>query len=390
MKRLQPLWIGILNMAGKPLCAMLLSWAASSCGDPSRPAPAAAPALAGGSTAVVRPAPERRLANIRQLTHGGENAEAYFSADGRELIFQSTRGDLRCDQIFRMELDGSQVRMVSTGKGRTTCSYFFPDGSRIVYASTHLAGKDCPTPPPRRAGGHYVWPVFRSYDIFSARPDGSDLRRLTDTDGYDAEATISPDGRKIVFTSARDGDLELYTMNPDGTDQRRITHTPGYDGGAFFSPDSRSICFRASRPRPGAELDAYRALLAQELVEPVALEIFTCDAEGGSVRQVTHNGAANFCPFFHPSGSKIIYASNQADQSGYNFDLYLIDLRSGEEERITFDPTFDAFPMFSPDGRKLVWGSNRNPAPGRSHDTNIFLADWIDDLPPAAPRPKTE
>ncbi len=320
---------------------------------------------------------ERHLKNIRQLTFGGENAEAYFSSDGKELIFQSTRNSLKCDQIFTMKVDGSDVRMVSTGKGRTTCAYFFPEGSRVIYASTHLGGDDCPPVPPRRAGGRYVWPVYKSYDIFSASPDGGDLRRLTDAEGYDAEATISPDGEKIVFTSARDGDLELYTMNPDGIDQRRITRVPGYDGGAFFSPDSQSICFRASRPR-GEDLQVYWELLAQELVEPSALEIFVCDARGGNIRQVTQNGAANFCPFFHPSGRKLIYASNQADSGGHNFDLFLVDLESGEEERVTFDPTFDAFPMFSPDGKKLVWGSNRNPHPDRPRDTNIFIADWME------------
>lgn len=333
----------------------------------------------GGPDAAPAASPEgeRHLAGIRQLTFGGENAEAYFSADGRELIFQSTRDDLKCDQIFRMKADGTGPRMISTGKGRTTCAYFFPDGSRIIYASTHLAGDDCPPAPERRTGGRYVWPIYRTYDLFSALPDGSDLRRLTDAEGYDAEGTVSPDGTKIVFTSMRDGDLELYTMNPDGGGVRRITRTPGYDGGAFFSSDSRRLCFRASRPQ-GKDLEVYRSLLSQDLVEPTALEIFVCDADGGGMRQVTRNGAANFCPFFHPSGRKLIYASNQGDPRGYNFDLYFVDLESGIEERITSDPTFDAFPMFSPDGKKLVWGSNRNPAPGRPHDTNVFVADWIE------------
>jgi len=335
------------------------------------------PQSGGKASEVAASGREVHLKNIKQLTFGGENAEAYFSGDGMELIFQSTRGELKCDQIFRMKVDGSEVRMVSTGKGRTTCAYFFPDGSRIIYASTHLGGEDCPPAPPRLARGRYVWPVYKSYDIFSALPDGSDLRRLTDANGYDAEATISPDGKKIVFTSARDGDLELYTMNPDGTDQRRLTSAPGYDGGAFYSPDSRRICYRASRP-VGKDLEVYRELLAQGLVEPSTLEIFVCDADGNKIRQVTRNGAANFCPFFHPSGKKIIYASNQADSSGRNFDLFQVDLESGEEEQITFDLTFDAFPMFSPDGRKLVWGSNRNPAPGRPRDTNIFIADWME------------
>jgi Tol biopolymer transport system component len=317
---------------------------------------------------------ETRFGAVRQLTFEGENAEAYFSADGGRLIFQSTHGELKCDQIFTMKLDGSERRMVSTGKGRTTCSYFLPDGSRIIYASTHLGGDDCPPPAPR--GAKYVWAVYPSFDIFSVLPDASDLRRLTDAPGYDAEATVSPDGSRILFTSARDGDLELYEMRPDGSGQRRLTQAAGYDGGAFYSPDSKRICFRASRPADKAAEDEYRNLLAMGLVEPTALEIYVMDADGANLRQVTRNGAANFCPFFHPSGRKLIYSSNKDDPRRRNFDLYLVDLESGAEERVTFHETFDGFPMFSPDGKKLVWASNRNNQKPR--DTNIFLADWIE------------
>ncbi|MBI4606633.1 MAG: PD40 domain-containing protein [Planctomycetes bacterium] len=320
---------------------------------------------------------ERHLRNVRRLTDSGENAEAYFSGDGKQLIYQSTHGDLRCDQIFVMNGDGTGKRMVSTGRGRTTCSYFFPDGSRIVYASTHAGGADCPPPPPRDKG--YVWPLYAAFDIYSAKPDGSDLRRLTDTPGYDAEATISPDGRKIAFTSVRDGDLDVYVMNADGSDPRRLTRTLGYDGGAFFSPDGKTICFRASRPQGEQEERTYRELLAQNLVRPSELEIFVMDSEGGHVRQVTRNGGANFCPFFHPSGTKIIYASNKSDpkaRSSDPFDLYMVNADGTGEERITFHRSFDAFPMFSPDGKRLVWASNRfNAKPG---ETNIFVADWVE------------
>ncbi len=340
----------------------------------------------GESPAVSRPVEpgETRLRNVRQLTFRGENAEAYFSADGTELIYQASRclppeGDgealPRCDQIFRMRIDGGGRQMVSTGKGRTTCAYFLPDGSRIVYASTHLGDEDCP-PVPEFRPGRYVWPIHETYDIFSARPDGNDLQRLTTAPGYDAEATVSPDGSLIVFTSVRDGDLELYTMRPDGTEQTRITHTPGYDGGAFFSPDGKRICYRASRPRPGPELDRYRELLAEGLVEPSRLEIFVADADGSNVRQVTDNGAANFCPFFHPSGEKIIYASNRLDPRKRNFDLFLIDLATGAEERVTHHEDFDGFPMFSPDGRLFVWCSNRFGA--QRGDTNVFIAEWVE------------
>jgi Tol biopolymer transport system component len=320
---------------------------------------------------------EKHLSNIRQLTDGGDNAEAYFSGDGRELIFQSTHGDLRCDQIFLMSAEGGEARRVSTGLGRTTCAYFFPDRSRIIYASTHEGGKSCP-PVPSHAGG-YVWPVYSTFDIFSARPDGSDLRRLTHTRGYDAEGTISPDGKTIVFTSVRDGDLDIYVMNADGSDPVRLTHTLGYDGGPFFSPDGKLICFRASRPQGKKEVDRYRELLADGRVQPTRLEIFFMNADGSNVRQVTRNGAANFGPFFHPSGEKILFASNLSSpgsRGAMAFDLYLINLDGTGEERVTFHPTFDAFPMFSPDGKKLVWASNRNAS--KRGDTNVFTADWVE------------
>jgi Tol biopolymer transport system component len=263
---------------------------------------------------------------------------------------------------------------VSTGKGKTTCSYFFPDGERFVYASTHAGSPDCPPTPAR--GATYVWAVHGTFDIFSAKVDGTDLKRLTDTKGYDAEATISPDGKKIVFTSVRDGDLDVYVMNSDGSDQTRLTDTIGYDGGAFFSPDGRKICYRASRPRGETEEKKYRELLAQEFVEPSALEIYVMNADGTGVRQVTRNGAANFCPFFHPSGERLIFASNQVDRRGRNFDLYLINLDGTGEERITTHGDFDGFPMFSPDGKQLVWAANRFGEKPR--DTNIFIADWVE------------
>jgi Tol biopolymer transport system component len=335
------------------------------------------PGHGGGSAAagsVPRVEGEKRLAGIRQLTSSGENAEAYFSGDGTQLIFQSTHGDLRCDQIFTMAVDGSGKRMVSSGKGRTTCSYFFPDGKRILYASTHLASAECPPPPPR--GGKYVWPIHPGYDIFSARPDGGELSRLTETPGYDAEATVSTDGTRIVFTSVRGGDLDIWVMNADGSDPRQLTSTLGYDGGPFFSADGKRICFRASRPRAEEEAREYQGLLARHLVEPSRLEIYVMDADGTNVRQITDNGAANFCPFFHPSGKEIIFASNVGDrETRRNFDLYLVSVEGGEPERVTFHESFDGFPMFSPDGKKLVWGSNRFNV--RPHETNIFIADWV-------------
>jgi TolB protein len=316
---------------------------------------------------------ERHLTNVRQLTFGGENAEAYFSFDGKWLSFQSTRDSLGCDQIFVMRADGSETRMVSSGKGRTTCSYFLPGGKKVLYASTHLGGDACPPKPDFSRG--YVWALYSDYDVFVQELATGKLTRLTSTPGYDAEATIAPDGKRIVFTSVRDGDLELYSMKLDGSDVRRLTNEPGYDGGAFFSPDSKLIVYRASRPKDEA-LTRYKDLLGKGLIEPRALEIYVMNADGSNKRQVTNNGAANFAPYFTPDGKRIIFSSNVADSKGRNFDVYLVNVDGSGLERVTFNDTFDGFPMFSPDGKKLVFASNR--AAAKPGETNVFIADWKD------------
>jgi len=325
----------------------------------------------------IQPHPkEVHMRNIRQLTFGGENAEAYFSLDGQKVIFQSTREPYKCDQIFTMNRDGSNVKLVSTGKGRTTCGYFTPDGKRIIYASTHLGAPDCPPPADRSEG--YVWPIYRTFDIFSAKADGTDLKRLTTTDGYDAEGTISPDGKKIVFTSARDGDLDIYDMNLDGTQQRRLTNELGYDGGAWHSQDSQWIVWRASRPKTTEEVAQYKNLFARNLVMPTKLEIMVMRADGSDKKQLTHNGAANFAPYFHPNGRQIIFASNvnNPNPRSPNFDLFLINRDGTGLQQITFDEGFDGFPMFTNNGKQLIWASNRH---GKTEgETNIFIADWVD------------
>ncbi len=326
---------------------------------------------------VTRAAPqahlrERRLANVRQLTFGGQNAEAYFDWTGTRLVFQSTRPPFGCDQIFTMRDDGGEVRLVSTGKGRTTCGFFFPDGQRIIYASTHLGGPDCPPAPDRSRG--YVWPIHPSYEIFSADADGGNLKRLTEHDGYDAEGAISPDGRHIVFTSLREGDLDLYRMDADGGSPQRLTDRPGYDGGAFFSWDGRFIVFRAARPEAG-ELEEYRALLRQSLVRPRRLEIFVMKADGTGLIQVTRNGAANFAPFMLPNGHQVIFASNLHDPQGRSFALYLVNVDGSGLERVTYADGFASFPMFSRDGARVVFCGNRGASvPG---ELNVFLADWV-------------
>jgi TolB protein len=317
---------------------------------------------------------EKHLRNIRQLSFGGENAEAYFSADGKKLIFQSTRDGRACDQIYTMNIDGSNVQMVSTGKGRTTCSYFFQNGKRITYSSTHLANAECPPKPDFSKG--YVWAIYPGYDLFSAAPNGTDVKQITKAPGYDAEAVISPNGKKITFTSMRDGDLDVYTMDLDGKNVKRLTNELGYDGGPFWSYDSQWIVFRAHHPKTDKDIADYKGLLRENLIRPTALDIWVMKADGGNKRRITNNGKANFAPYFFPDGKRVIFASNMADPKGRDFDIYAINLDGTGLERITFNPTFDGFPMFSPDGKKLVFASNRNNK--EQSDTNVFIADWVE------------
>jgi Tol biopolymer transport system component len=267
-------------------------------------------------------------------------------------------------------------QLISTGKGRTTCSYFMPNGKEILFASTHLGADTCPPTPDLRQGGKYLWPIYNTFDIFVSDLKGNIKRQLTNTPGYDAEAVLSPKGDKILFTSDRTGDLELWTMNLDGSNQRQITFDLGYDGGAFFSPDGTKIVFRASRPQTAEEIKEYRDYLAQGLVAPTNMEIYTCNADGTNLHQVTHLGKANWAPFFHPSGKKIIFSSNHHSKRGYDFQLYMINEDGTGLEAITSESIFNSFPMFSPDGKKLVFASNRNN--GGTRDTNIFVADWVD------------
>lgn len=324
---------------------------------------------------------EVHFKSIRQVTFGGDNAEAYWSFDDQKLIFQSNNPawGLGCDQLFIMNqnesLESIAPPMVSTGLGRTTCAYFLPDNKHFVYGSTHLGGKECPDAPLRREG-KYVWPIYESYDIFVADLQGNITGQLTTEPGYDAEATVSPKGDKIVFTSMRTGDLELFTMNLDGSDVKQITNELGYDGGAFFSPDGTQLIFRSSRPKTNEEIKEYKDLLKEGLVQPTNMELYICNADGSNLRQLTNLGNANWSPFFHPSGKKILFSSNFEAERGFPFNLYMIDLDGKNLERVTHGLTFDAFPVFSNDGKKLVFSSNRNNGGGR--DTNLFIAEWQD------------
>lgn len=317
---------------------------------------------------------EAHLGNIRQLTFGGNNAESYFSASGKQLIFQrQLQVNAGCDQEYIMNIDGSGVRRVSNGLGRTTCGYFYDGDRRIFYSSTFKNSPDCPPVPDRSHG--YVWPVGH-LEIYTSKPDGSDLRPLTDNGAYNAEGTLSPDGKTIIFTSTRDGDLDVYTMNVDGSNVRRITSRVGYDGGAVFSPDGKTIVWRAGYPTTAADSTDYLNLLAQHLVRPSRVELWVANADGSNPRQITHLGGANFAPSFHPDGKRIIFSSNYETPRSGNFDLYLVNLDGTGLTKITTAGTFDGFPMFSPDARKLVWASNRNfKVEG---ETNLFIADWIE------------
>jgi len=326
---------------------------------------------------------EKHLVNIKQLTFGGDNAEAYWSFDGSKIVFQANnkKWGLSCDQIYVKDLSplgkAEIPQLISTGKGRTTCSYFLPGDSTIVYSSTHLNSKDCPIVPKKEDhGGKYIWPVYDSYDIFVADLKGNIIKQLTNQDGYDAEPTVSPKGDKIVFTSTRSGDLELYTMNIDGSEVKQITHELGYDGGAFFSPDGTKLIFRSSRPKTPKAIKEYKDLLAQGLVMPTHMELYVCNIDGSNLKKITNLGSANWAPFFHPNGKKVLFSTNHHKAKHDGFNLFMIDVDGTHLEQITFDGVFDAFPMFSPNGKQLIFSSNRNN--GGGHDTNLFVADWVE------------
>ncbi|HYL84341.1 MAG TPA: hypothetical protein VE263_08910 [Candidatus Angelobacter sp.] len=338
------------------------------------------PGQAGGSNGLLVRDEAKHLKNVRQLTFGGQNAEAYFSHDDKYLIYQHQGEGVPCDQIYTIPVDTpdgkpATPKLVSTGKGRTTCAYFFPAGDRILFSSTHAASADCPPKPDYSRG--YVWPIYDTYQIYTAKPDGSDLKQLTHVKGYNAESTITRDGKHIVFTSTRNGDLDIYTMDADGSNVKQLTHELGYDGGPFWSYDGKKIVYRAQHPKTAEETADYKDLLAKGLIRPGNLEIWVMNADGSNKHQVTHNGAANFAPYWLPDGKRIIFASNAADpKNGRDFDLYLINEDGSGLERVTYAPDFDSFPMFTSDGKRLVWASNRNgKAP---HETNLFLADWVE------------
>ena len=341
------------------------------------------PGFAGGKNSAshdLAASTDRHMSGLTQLTFEGDNGEAYFSSDGRQLIYQSNRGGYDCDKIWTMNIDGSGKRMISPDHGAHTCSFYQPDNKTVVFASTsHLDGA-CPPKKKFPAGIRYAWPLY-PYDIFRANADGSGLRKLTDNPQYDAEPIISTDGKKIVFGSQREGDFDIYIMNADGSGVRRLTRTTGYDGGPWFSPDGKKIVWRAWYPQTDEEKAQWRDSMENNYIRSTPLDLWVMDADGSNKRRLTDNGATNWAPSWHPDGERIVFSSNMDDwheglqKYGHNFELYLINQDGGGLERITFNDVFDSFPMFSPDGGKLVFGANRNPDKPRA--TDIFIADWI-------------
>jgi len=326
---------------------------------------------------------ESNFGKIKKLTFGGDNAEAYWSFAGDQLVFQvkNEAWGNPCDQIhvfdpFNDDLSQTEAKMLSTGQGRTTCSYFMPGDSRILYASTHLGGVNCPEEPAKRADKKYVWPICPSFDIFEADMDGNIIKQLTTEPGYDAEATLSPQGDKIVFTSMRTGDLELFTMDVDGSNVVQVTDELGYDGGAFFSPDGKQLIFRSSRPKTEEDIKIYTDLLKENLVMPTDMELYICNVDGSDLRQLTDLGNANWSPYWHPNGKEIIFASNHESERGFPFSLYMINTDGTDLRQVTNDDVFAAFPVFSADGKYLVFSSNRHN--GGTRETNLFIAEWID------------
>lgn len=325
---------------------------------------------------------ESHFKNIRQLTFGGDNAEAYWSYDGKYLVFQRTnpKEGINCDQIFIGKVptkagEPFNYKLVSTGTGRTTCAFFTKDGKHIIYASTHLGSKECPPTPDRtKYGNRYIWPLYDTYDIFMADLDGKIVKQLTHSKGYDAEATLSPDGKKMLYTSDKDGDIDLYIMDLETGAEKRVTNMLGYDGGAWFSPDGTKLIWRASRPKTEAEIKEYKELLAENLVAPTNMEVWVSNADGSNAHQVTSYGQANWAPAFMPDSKRIIFASNHEYKRGFPFNLYTINEDGTNLTKISRDKGFDAFPMFSPNGKKIVFCSNRNN--GGTRDTNVFVADW--------------
>jgi len=311
-----------------------------------------------------QPTESTYLSNIKQITNTSmgftKAGEAYFSPDGNSIIFQATPNGKDDYQIYTLALGSHKPKMVSTGKGACTCAYYRPDGKKIIFASSHLDPNLDKPQPAKEKKKDYKWDFNPQMDIFEANPDGSDLKRLTQSPGYDAEGSYSHDGRLIVFTSERDGDLEIYVMDAYGTNTRRLTTSKGYDGGPFFSPDDKAIIYRGDHRDDGK----------------MNLQLHIVGLDGQNDRAITDNQLFNWCPYWYPSGHSFIFT--QADHGAYanggkpNYDLYMMKIDGSDLTRITFDPEFDGLPVFNSDGSKLMWTSKRGGLP----EAQVFIADF--------------
>ncbi len=322
--------------------------------------------------ALLRHSGEKHLINIRQLTFGGQNAEAYWNREGTKIVFQTLQSHWPDEQIMVMNADGSSKSLVSSGLGRCTCAYFIPGTDEVLYSATAWKDPKAQAKPDMSKG--YVWVVNPNFRIFRSNVDGTNPRMFLNIEGYSAESTVDPNGKFVTFTSTKDGDLEIYRSDLQGKNLKRLTNTVGYDGGPFVSWDGKKIVYRRDEIESEAELKEYKDLLSQNMVRPGKLEIWIMDSDGSNKRQVTRLGAASFAPFLHPNGRQIIFSSNHGDPRGREFDLFVINIDGTGLKRITYTPEFDGFPMFTRDGKRLIWASNRNAKiPG---ETNLFVADW--------------
>lgn len=333
---------------------------------------------------------ERHLTNIRQLTFGGQNAEAYWSADCKYLSYQArVPGSTDVDeQIYAMKADGSGKRRMSTGLGRCTCSYFTPDDHWLYFSSTHATAPGAQPPVDMSKG--YVWMINPNYQMYrvpahpeatmAGNPDHGQHEEMfiepvfKRPGAYVAETTIAPNGKYMAWTSDFEGDLDIYRSDLNGGHVKKLTNQLGYDGGPFVSWDSKYIVYRRDDFHTPKEGEDYKELLKQHLIRPTRLEIWIMDADGSHKRQVTHLACASFAPFLAPDDKHIIFSSNYGDPKGREFDLFMINVDGTGLERITHSKDFDGFPMFTRDGKHLVWASDRFQT--QPYETNLFVADW--------------
>jgi len=318
------------------------------------------------------------IENVKQLSFQGDNGEAYFNSDDSKVIFQSKRNNNNCDKLYIVDINGNNLTEFVANDGAFTCAYFSLDDRYIFFSSTMHLGSECPEiykdPNPRK----YIWPL-RDYEIF--RYDNGAVKQLTNYSGYNAETTTHPFEEKVIFTSLRDGDINLFEMDYNGENVKQITSEYGYDGGAFYSPNGENIVWRAWYPTSDEEISMWKNNLAKKFIESVPLDIYVAKNDGSEKQRLTSNGATNWAPSWHPDGKHIVFSSNMDDWRedynayGSNFELYMINIATKTLTRLTNNDTFDSFSVFSKNGKKIVFSSNRDAENPRN--TNIFIADIV-------------